>query len=133
MTHDERQAIEIACERLIRQFALLNDAHDHAALAALFTEAGSFARPTNPDEPIEGRAAIHTFFRDRPARTTRHLMSNIVVDVTSATQAYAHSYVLLITGERGEKMLVGDFHDVFAFDEGVWKFASRRGSLAFAQ
>lgn len=132
MTRDECHTIEIACERLIRQFALLNDAHDHAALAALFTEDGSFARPTNPDEPIEGRAAIHAFFRDRPARTTRHLMSNIVVTVESPTRARAHSYVLLVTGERGEKMLTGDFHDVFVFGAGCWKFARRRGSLAFA-
>jgi len=131
MTHQERQTIEIACERLIRQFALLNDAHDHAALAALFTEDGSFARPTNRDQPIEGRQAIHAFFRDRPARTTRHLMSNIVVDVTSATQAIAHSYVLLFTGEGGEKMLIGDFHDVLRKEEGCWKFAQRSGSLAF--
>lgn len=132
MTETSHREIEAVCERLIRQFAFLNDAHDHDALAEMFVADGSFARPSDPDNPVIGREKIRAFFRDRPKRRTRHLMNNIVVEVQSGTVAHARSYVLLYAGERGEDVLVGDFHDVLRLDEtGRWRFQSRRGSLAF--
>jgi hypothetical protein len=133
MTDPSHRAIEATCERLIRKFAFLNDAQDHDALAEMFTIDGSFARPTDPDNPVMGRERIRDFFRDRPKRRTRHIMSNTVVEVQSETSARARSYVVLYSGDRGEDVLIGDFHDVFAIDEaGEWRFQSRRGSLAFA-
>ncbi len=127
-----RMTIEHACERLIRRFALLNDAHDHDALADLFTEDGSFARPTDPDAPVRGREAIRAFFRDRPKRETRHVIGNTVVDVESMTSARARSYVVLYSGEQGKTVLVGEFRDALARGEtGIWQIVSRSGSLAF--
>lgn len=132
MTDASHREIEAACERLIRQFAFFNDAHDHDALAGMFVSDGSFARPSDPDNPVTGREAIRAFFQDRPKRRTRHVMSNTVVEVESEAAARARSYVVLYSGERGENVLVGDFHDVFRRDEtGEWRFQSRRGSLAF--
>ena len=52
--HDDVSII-IACEQAIRRFALCNDRHDHAGLAALFTDDGVFARPSAPDAPVRGR------------------------------------------------------------------------------
>ncbi|MEG3168014.1 nuclear transport factor 2 family protein [Sphingomonas sp. LB3N6] len=125
-------SIEHACERLIRRFALLNDAHDHDAIAAMFTEDGSFARPTDPDNPVRGQDAIRAFFRDRPKRETRHVIANTVVDVESPTAARAVSYVVLYTGEQGKTTLVGEFVDTLSQDmAGTWRLASRTGSLAF--
>lgn len=127
-----RFAIEYACERLIRHFAQRNDAHDHDAIADMFVEDGSFARPTDPDNPVTGREEIRSFFRDRPKRTTRHVMANIVVDVIDDRFARARSYVVLYSGEDGSNVLVGDFEDSFRRgDDGAWKFQSRAGSLAF--
>lgn len=40
----EDVSIIIACEQAIRRFALYNDRHDHAGLAALFTVDGIFVR-----------------------------------------------------------------------------------------
>lgn len=132
MTDNSNRDIESACERLIRQFAFLNDAHDHDALAAMFVSGGSFARPSDPDNPVIGREEIRAFFRDRPKRRTRHVISNTVVEVESQNLARARSYVVLYSGGRGENVLVGDFHDVFRREEtGEWRFQSRRGSLAF--
>lgn len=132
MSDRSHRDIETACERLIRQFAFLNDAHDHDALAEMFVVDGSFARPGDPDNPVTGREEIRAFFRDRPRRRTRHIMSNTVVEVRSKAEAHARSYVVLYSGARGEDVLIGDFHDVFSLDEaGEWRFRSRRGSLAF--
>lgn len=117
-----------AVEQQIRRFAMLNDAHDHDGIAAMFTPDGSFARPTDPDTPIIGREQIRTFFRDRPRRVTRHVMANTVVETESATRVRAHSYVVLHLSDR---MLVGDFHDVLVLQEGEWLFTERRGTLAF--
>lgn len=117
-----------AIELQIRRFAMLNDAHDAEGLAAMFTESGSFARPSEPDAPVVGRDAIHAFFRDRPKRVSRHVMANTLVEIVSDTQARAHSYVVLY---MADKTLVGDFHDRLELHDGTWLFAERRGTLAF--
>ncbi|WP_409521543.1 nuclear transport factor 2 family protein [Novosphingobium sp.] len=125
-------AIERAIVSQIHRFAQANDAHDHDALAEMFTLEGSFARPTAPEAPVSGREAIRAFFRDRPARRTRHVMANIVVDLLSPAHASARSYVVLYTGERGENVLVGDFDDELRLElDGIWRFSRRSGSLAF--
>jgi len=120
--------IEWAVEKQIRRFAMLNDAHDHDGLAAMFTEDGSFARPSDPDAPVVGRHDLRAFFCDRPKRATRHVMSNILVEILSASEVRAHSYVLLY---MPDKLMVGDFHDRLVLQDGSWLFAERRGTLAF--
>ena len=71
MTEDERRAIEIDCERLIKLYVNLNDAQDWPAVAALYTEDARFARPSQPGVFIEGREAILESFLARPARAKR--------------------------------------------------------------
>jgi ketosteroid isomerase-like protein len=132
-----RSAAERACERLIREFAYHNDAGDYERSAACFTEDGSFARPTDPANPVRGRTAIRDFFRDRPPRISRHLLLNTVVDVVSEDRARARSYVLLFTGASGGALpatadpvqLVGDFQDRLRRVDGRWLFEERRGSV----
>jgi 3-phenylpropionate/cinnamic acid dioxygenase small subunit len=138
LTLVEQAAIGWACERLIHHYAMLNDAGDFHAMAALFTEDGAFARPTQPDALIHGRAAILASFLGRPARYTRHLITSVVITVEDAEHAAGRSYLSLHTGQAGETLprqdqpayLIGDFHDRFRLEDGVWKFSERRGSLA---
>lgn len=129
MTDAERAAIEQACAKLIARYANLNDAGDWDAVAALYATDGRMARPTAPDDWIIGRDAILTAFRARPARTTRHLCSSIVVDVLSAEEAVAESAMALY--QPGEPPKLGGFHDRFVFEDGDWRFAERRGFLSF--
>jgi hypothetical protein len=130
-------AIRGICERLILKFARLNDAGEHQALAAMFTETGTFARPADPDNFVQGRDAIFAFFRDRPARRTRHIMTNILVEVESEERARAHSLVTLFMGPGNSEalqcdaVLVGDFHDHLEKIGDRWLFAERRGNLTF--
>ena len=130
-----RNAIVIACERLIYRFAQLNDAGDASRIAEAFVPEGSFARPSDPDRPVVGREAIFRFFRDRPKRKTRHAMSNVVVDVDGPDQARATSYVVLYTGAEGSiaSIAVGTFDDVIVRRHGAWLFQERRGGIDFTQ
>ncbi len=125
----ERRAIEAECARLINLYANLNDAADWVAVADLYAPDGVMTRPTAPDQPVIGRAAILAAFQARPPRTTRHFCANIVIDVESATTARGESAMLLFTGAPAP--LVGSFHDRFVLTDAGWRFAERRGSLHF--
>lgn len=126
---DERRAIEADCARLVALYANLNDAARWDEVAALYAEDGVMVRPTAPDAPVSGRAAILAAFRARPPRVTRHVCSNVVIDVDSVDSARGESAMLLFTG--GPAPLVGSFHDRFVRTAQGWRFAERRGSLLF--
>lgn len=129
MNADDRRAAEADCARLIALYANLNDEARWDEVAALYAEDGVMYRPTAPDAPVAGREAILAAFKARPPRTTRHVCSNVVVDVESETTARGTSAMLLFTGEGAP--LVGSFHDRFVLTGDVWRFAERRGSLTF--
>ena len=129
MTADERRAIEQDCARLIALYANLNDEARWDEVAALYADDGVMVRPTAPDAPTLGRAAILAAFKARPARVTRHVCSNVVIDVDSETTARGVSAMLLFTGAAAP--LVGSFHDRFVRTADGWRFAERRGSLLF--
>jgi hypothetical protein len=142
MDVDERggdPAAEWACERLVRLFAVLNDAREYERLAGLFTEDGVFARPTAPDVPIAGRAAILAFFRSRPPRLTRHIVANTLISVETPERARGVSYVVLYSAAEGASpakvdapLLVGAYDDTFVRTAAGWRFARRLGSVALS-
>jgi Nuclear transport factor 2 (NTF2) domain. len=136
------RAIEWDCTKLINRYTLLNDAADWEAVAALYTEDGRMARPSAPDQPIIGRDAILAAFKGRPARAARHVISNIVVDVVSGTEATATSVIVLYQGNASETgglpvrdpkgPLIGTYTDRLRKTPEGWRFAERRGGLDFA-
>lgn len=126
LSADERRAIEWDCARLVNRYANLNDAALWDEVAALYAEDGRMTRPSAPDTPIVGRAAILAAFAARPPRTTRHICSNIVIDVESATTARGSSAMLLFTG--GPAPMVGGFEDRFVLTADGWRFTERRGT-----
>lgn len=140
MTDDERRSIEADCERLIKRYVNLNDAHDWLAVAALYTEDAVFRRPSGGDA-IEGREAILASFLARPARAQRHVMANVVVEADDADHARAFSAIVLYQGDpalEGElpamsatSPLVGTFSDKLVRTPGGWRFAERVGGLDF--
>ena len=131
LTAEARRAIEWDCATLINLYATLNDSARWAEVAALYTEDGSMTRPSAPDAPIIGRAAILAAFESRPPRTTRHITANIVVTVLDADTATATSAMLLFTAADAPP-LVGGFADRLRLVPGEgWRFAERRGSLSF--
>ncbi|WP_460827481.1 nuclear transport factor 2 family protein [Nostocoides australiense] len=96
----ERRAIEHDCAALVMRYANGKDAADWDLVARLFAADGRMSRPTAPDDFIEGRDAILAAFRARPARTTRHVTSNVVIDVESATSARGECALVLYTAHK---------------------------------
>lgn len=130
LTQADRQAIEWGCARLINLYAHLNDAARWDELVELYAPDGSMTRPTAPDAPVIGRAAILAAFKSRPPRTTRHICANIVIDVEHERSARGSSAMLLFTAPESPP-LVGGFEDRFELTPEGWRFAERRGTLTF--
>lgn len=129
MKNKDRRAAEADCARLIALYANLNDEARWDEVAELYANDGIMVRPTAPNAPVAGREAILEAFKARPPRTTRHICSNVVIDVESDSTARGTSAMLLFTGEGAP--LVGSFHDRFIMTDDGWRFAERRGSLIF--
>jgi hypothetical protein len=136
----ERIEIERSCERLIYTYARLLDLGDLGAAADCFAAAGSLARPLAPDQVIEGRDAVRASLLTRPRELlTKHLATNVMIDVDSRDAAHGISYLTMIstTPPAGVKppfvsqgpLWFGEFHDRFVRENGVWKFLERRGSV----
>ncbi len=136
--------IEHYCTKVVKQFALYNDSKCYEKLAELFTEDASFARPTAPDNFITGRENILAAFQSRPAdKITRHIISNIVVDVITTTTAKAHCYATLYSSnevfsadkvepQTNVSQIIGEFYDDFVLTDAGWKISLRSGKIIFA-
>lgn len=129
----ERLLAEQEISRLITRFAILNDAADWAGVADMFVDDGRFVRPAGGDAII-GKAAIRAAFESRPPRKSCHLITNILIDVASASDATARCTLLLYTAPAGESSasspgLIGGFQDKLVHTPEGWRFAERNGFL----
>ncbi|MBM3609844.1 MAG: nuclear transport factor 2 family protein, partial [Alphaproteobacteria bacterium] len=125
MTPQDRMLAEHEIARLITRFALLNDAGDWAAVADTFTLDGRFIRPAGGD-PVVGREAIMASFASRPPRKSCHMITNIVADLVSDTEATARCTMLLYTAPAGESVaatpaLIGGFRDKLVRTAQGWR------------
>ena len=132
MSPSDALLIERACERLIVDSALFNDQRAWTALAGLYTPDGVVVRPNG--QRLEGRDAIEAAYAAGSSdRVTRHLCTNLRVDVDDADSAHATTTVLIASGTRGDDpnvtFRVGEFADRFVRTDKGWRIAERRASL----
>jgi hypothetical protein len=133
-----RQALARECELLVYRAARFTDSGEWEGLASLFADDGVLLRPSAPTVPIIGRENIRQSLQARPTRTTRHLLTNVIVDIQSTSAAHISSAVVLFTGPAslnmlpvtGSKILVGNFEDDVALGAQGWQFVKRDGSMA---
>jgi SnoaL-like domain len=136
----ERIEIERACERLVYVYVQALDRGDMSGAADCFALRGTFARPMTPDVVIEGREAIRAGLKSRPATLlTKHIASNVMIEVDSRDTAHGISYLTMIatTPAAGAvaphvtpgPLYFGEFRDRFVREDGVWRFLERRGSI----
>jgi hypothetical protein len=132
-----------ACRDLAMLSFVLIDTKEYESLAGLYTKDAVFVRPTAPDQPIHGRDAILAQYEARPRfKVTRHLVTNVLIDVLGGDKAKGLLYVLLVTGTvetetpsfpiaADSVQLVGEFRDDYVRTEAGWRIAKRVGKMIF--
>lgn len=116
------------------------DLGDTGGAADFFAVDGSMSRPMAPDTVITGRETIRASLLTRPkSLLTKHLASNVMINVESADSASGISYLTMISCTPGADaapphvsqgpLYFGEFKDRYVREDGVWKFAERRGSI----
>ena len=133
-------AIERACERIVHAYSRALDLGDMSAAADFFAENGSMARPMAPAVVIQGREAIRAALMTRPKTLlTKHLATNVMIDVVSGDEARGLSYLTMISTTpptnadppyvSAGPVYFGEFADRFVREGGEWRFLERRGSI----
>ncbi len=137
------QSIEQACTRLVNQFSNFNDAGDYVSLCDLFTADASFARPTDPENFTSGRENILAAFQSRPNdRITRHIISNIVIEVANDSTAKGSCYATLFMApvdaeaakfgvKANPSQFIGEFYIDFSLTPEGWKISRQTGKIVF--
>jgi hypothetical protein len=139
-----RLLAERECERLIVEYCRLVDFGQAARIADLFCEDGEWR---GIDLHLRNREEIRTWFTEREAvtrRVSRHVCTNIGVDVFSDDEARCVSYMINYRHDRreGEPSLpvpaelpkfIGELHDRFRRTPDGWRFASRRVEVSFVR
>ena len=137
----ERMLAERACERLIYEYSRRIDFGEGAAIADLFTADAVW----RGDIELRGQDRIRAWFTERAQltrRVSRHLCTNVVIDVTSADEASGACYLVNYRHDRDEHdatlpvpaaapKYVGELHDRFRRTPDGWRFCARHVDVAF--
>jgi hypothetical protein len=140
----ERMIAERSCERLIVEYCRRVDFGSAGAIADLFTEDAVWS---GVDLILDGRPAIREWFLRREGlarRVSRHVCTNIGVDVLSDDEAQSICYLVNYRHDRQEGDLrmpapgdipkyVGECHDRFRRTPDGWRFTARHVDVAFAR
>ena len=140
----ERLIAERACERLIIEYSRRVDFGEAARIADLFTQDATWE---GVDLLLTGREEIREWFSRRQGlqrRVSRHICTNIAVDLLSPTAARSLSYLVNERHDRAEGDLampapgdvpkfVGECHDTFRLTDEGWRFTRRKVELAFVR
>ncbi len=79
---------------------------------------------------------MQAIFRDRPPILVRHIVTNVLVEVISKTEARGTNYLTMLSShasieppQEAGGIYVGEFEDHYVKNEGEWQFQSRRGRV----
>ena len=83
---------------------------------------------------------MHAIFRDRPPILVRHIVSNVLVEAVSETEARGTNYLAMLSCHGSTEppqpaggLYVGGFEDVYVKQGDSWLFKSRHGHVALHQ
>ena len=112
-------------------------------MCGLFAEQAAFARPTDPNNFTTGAQNILAAFKSRPKdRITRHIISNVLIDVLDEKTAKGVCYATLFMApseaepvrfgvKANASQLVGEFYIDFQLTENGWKISRQSGKIIF--
>jgi ketosteroid isomerase-like protein len=139
---DDTQTLmtERACTRLIVDYCHFVDNGEAARVADQFTGDGVWL---SGEENLKGQAAIRRRFEQRQAmveRMSRHVCTNIKLDVIDADHAEGVTYLILFRhdGEPRRRFsptaapeMIGEYRDRFARTAEGWRFQRRELVVSF--
>ena len=137
----ERALIERECERLIVAYSHYIDFGDAARVAELFTDDGVWQ---SPEARLAGRTAIERAFTQRQANTgrrSRHVCTNIAIDVVAPERATGVCYFTLYRADAVEGKtapvegpeIVGEYRDTYVLTPDGWRISERIASTGFVR
>ncbi len=130
---------EADCTRLCIDFAHHIDTRSYEPVLDLFTDDGKFDRLGTV---FSGRDEIRRFLESRPTDVvTRHLCTNIRINMQSPDEATGTCYVLFFSGKAGTDAKlpippsapgVVEYHDAYSRTAAGWRIRERRIRPVFA-
>jgi hypothetical protein len=146
LTMDElaRLLAERECERLIIRYCRLVDFGNAGGIADLFCEDGEWR---GVDLHLQGRDQIRAWFTEREQltrRVSRHICTNVGVDVLSEDEAESLCYMVNYRHDSPDPeprlpvtlevpKFVGELHDRFRRTPDGWRFARRTVEVSFVR
>ncbi len=134
-----RLMIERDCHRLCIDYARRADERADT-FADLFTED---ARLELSGMSMSGHEEIAAFMRrPRPARVSRHMILNVVIDIDSETTARGLADLVYYVGENEDSVArladispatIGTYQDEYRLTAQGWRIASRRMTAKFVR
>jgi hypothetical protein len=132
-------AIERACERLVVTYSHFIDLGEAGRVAELFTADGVWA---SAEGTLRSRDEIAKAFAQRQSNTgrrSRHVCTNLRIDVAAPTEAAGLCYFTLYRADDVEgpfavvdgPAIVGEYRDRFVLTDEGWRFAQREASAGF--
>lgn len=143
MEAETRERIERECARLVNAYAQYIDLGQAERVVELFTEDAVWE---GPGTRMAGREEIRKGFaaRQRSRRVSRHVCTNLRVDVVDEDEARGIVYLTLYRHDPQEgaegraapldgPVVVGHYRDRFRRVDGAWRIAHREIEVAFAR
>ncbi|WP_417515131.1 nuclear transport factor 2 family protein [Minwuia sp.] len=142
LTDVDRMLIERACDRLVQQYCHFVDRGEAVRIADLFTEDGVW---TSPDNTMTGIDEIRAGFQRRQNAThrrSRHVCTNLLIDVQDAGTATGVVYLTLYRHDdkadasvRPSEVpeIVGEYRDTFVRTDDGWRFSRREIGVDFSR
>lgn len=143
MNETEYTAIAHSCEQLMMRAVYLFDNKKWQAYAELFTPDGVLTQGSQPDKKLQGRSEIIKVLSKRPSsRLTRHICTNVIIDVLDYNNAKGKCYVVLYASDLSEPesamgrptnspCRIGEYFDTYVRTDDGWRIVERSGTLLF--
>jgi uncharacterized protein (TIGR02246 family) len=137
----DKRDCELACARLCIDFAWAVDTLHYDAFVDLFIPDGVFERP---GLVCQGHAEIRRFLDSRPTKVTRHLCSNIRIEMSGPDAATGSCHATMYQAQEAPEApqaqdagkppryappLVVEWTDDFVRTPHGWKFKQRRTAV----
>lgn len=135
----ERLQIEQACARLVVGYAVHLDAGEHDAFVELFAEDAVWTLQSTG--PMRGRGAIRDYLKRRnPATRSRHVVTNILIDVNDSENAQGRSYTTAYHHTGGEPVaplglpaFIAESRERFVLTTAGWRISARETAVVFSK